>query len=190
MLLSLAAACDKVPLAGADRFGHHAFLPPRIRCRSTARLRSSRTSSRTGRPPTPPTTPGTGTPGTGTPGTGTPTPGAGTTTTTSNGAGTPVQNGTLVTFTTTIGRIEPSEARTSNGQVRREVHRRRAERHGHDYCVLRRRVGQARELRSVRRAWSASSSARARKRSGLAAAQPRSPRALRMCRAPVFPGSR
>lgn len=34
------------------------------------------------------------------------------------GAGTPVQNGTLVSFTTTIGRIEPSEARTQNGQVR------------------------------------------------------------------------
>src|SRR5262245_17225917 len=33
------------------------------------------------------------------------------------GAGTPVQNGTLVTFTTTIGRIEPSEARTHNGSV-------------------------------------------------------------------------
>jgi hypothetical protein len=30
---------------------------------------------------------------------------------------TPVQNGTLVTFTTTIGRIEPREARTNNGQV-------------------------------------------------------------------------
>jgi hypothetical protein len=29
-----------------------------------------------------------------------------------------VQNGTLVTFTTTIGRIEPAEARTQNGQVR------------------------------------------------------------------------
>ena len=34
------------------------------------------------------------------------------------GAGTPVQNGTLVSFTTTLGRIEPSEARTQNGQVR------------------------------------------------------------------------
>src|SRR5262245_38375031 len=33
------------------------------------------------------------------------------------GNGTPVQNGTLVTFTTTIGRIEPAEARTNNGQV-------------------------------------------------------------------------
>ena len=28
-----------------------------------------------------------------------------------------MQNGTLITFTTTIGRIEPSEARTHNGQV-------------------------------------------------------------------------
>src|SRR4029079_13474592 len=55
-------------------------------------------------------TPSTGTPGTATTG--------GTTTTTTAGAGTPVQNGTLVSFTTTIGRIEPSEARTSNGQVR------------------------------------------------------------------------
>jgi hypothetical protein len=34
------------------------------------------------------------------------------------GSGTPVHNGTLVTFTTTIGRIEPTEARTNNGQVR------------------------------------------------------------------------
>lgn len=33
------------------------------------------------------------------------------------GAGTPVQNGTLISFTTTVGRIEPSEARTHNGQV-------------------------------------------------------------------------
>ena len=43
--------------------------------------------------------------------------GTGTTTTSRTGAGTPVQNGTLVTFTTTVGRIEPSEARTHNGQV-------------------------------------------------------------------------
>lgn len=42
-------------------------------------------------------------------------PGGGGTTTT--GAGTPVQNGTLITFTTTVGRIEPAEARTHNGQV-------------------------------------------------------------------------
>jgi hypothetical protein len=31
--------------------------------------------------------------------------------------GTPVQNGTVVTFTTTLGRIEPPEARTTNGRV-------------------------------------------------------------------------
>ncbi len=53
--------------------------------------------------------------------TSTPTPpanGNGTSTTSSPGAGTPVQNGTLVSFTSTIGRVEPSEARTQNGQVR------------------------------------------------------------------------
>jgi len=38
-------------------------------------------------------------------------------TTTRSGGGTPVQNGTVVTFTTTVGRIEPSEARTNNGSV-------------------------------------------------------------------------
>lgn len=43
--------------------------------------------------------------------------GSGTGTGTRVGAGTPVQNGTLVSFTTTIGRIEPAEARTHNGQV-------------------------------------------------------------------------
>ena len=32
-------------------------------------------------------------------------------------AGTPVQNGTVVTFTSSLGTIEPREARTSNGQV-------------------------------------------------------------------------
>jgi hypothetical protein len=42
----------------------------------------------------------------------------GTTTTNQPGAGTPVHNGTVVSFTTTLGRIEPSEARTNNGQVR------------------------------------------------------------------------
>ena len=33
-------------------------------------------------------------------------------------SGTPVHNGTLVSFTSTIGRVEPAEARTENGQVR------------------------------------------------------------------------
>ncbi len=32
-------------------------------------------------------------------------------------AGTPVQNGTVVTFTSTLGTVEPREARTTNGQV-------------------------------------------------------------------------
>jgi hypothetical protein len=32
-------------------------------------------------------------------------------------SGTPVQNGTVVTFTTTLGRIDPAEARTNNGKV-------------------------------------------------------------------------
>jgi PKD repeat protein len=32
-------------------------------------------------------------------------------------AGTPVQNGTLVSFTTTVGHIDPSEAQTNNGKV-------------------------------------------------------------------------
>ena len=32
-------------------------------------------------------------------------------------SGTPVHNGTLVSFTTTLGRIEPAEARTTNGSV-------------------------------------------------------------------------
>ncbi len=32
-------------------------------------------------------------------------------------AGTPVQNGTVVSFTTTLGRIDPAEARTQNGKV-------------------------------------------------------------------------
>lgn len=43
--------------------------------------------------------------------------GAGGGTTTTSSAGTPVHNGTLVTFTTSLGRIEPAEARTSNGRV-------------------------------------------------------------------------
>jgi len=44
--------------------------------------------------------------------------GNGTGTTNTAGSGTPVHNGTLISFTTTIGRVEPAEARTQNGQVR------------------------------------------------------------------------
>lgn len=42
--------------------------------------------------------------------------GTGATTTTSTG-GQPVQNGTVISFTTTIGSIQPQEARTKDGQV-------------------------------------------------------------------------
>lgn len=38
-------------------------------------------------------------------------------TTVTPGAGTPVQNGTHVTFTTSLGRIEPGEAQTNNGKA-------------------------------------------------------------------------
>jgi hypothetical protein len=48
----------------------------------------------------------------------TPGTGNGTGSTSTPAAGTPVHNGTLVTFTSTIGRVEPREARTQNGQVR------------------------------------------------------------------------
>jgi hypothetical protein len=120
MLLSVVAACDKVPLVAPTGSVISIFATA-----NTVSLNSEieivANVIENGTTATTPTTPGTGTPGTGTPGTGTPgtgTPTPGTTTTTSTGAGTPVQNGTLVTFTTTIGRIEPSEARTSNGQVR------------------------------------------------------------------------
>lgn len=48
---------------------------------------------------------------------GTTSTGTGTGATTTPSAGTPVHNGTLVTFTTSLGRIEPAEARTTNGRV-------------------------------------------------------------------------
>jgi adhesin/invasin len=43
--------------------------------------------------------------------------GSGVTTTTTSTGGTAVQNGTLISFTTTIGSIQPQEARTHDGQV-------------------------------------------------------------------------
>lgn len=98
--LALVAGCDKVPLLAPT--GSVITL---LAATNTVSLNSEVTIIATvienGQAPA-----GTGT-GTGT----------GTTTTTRSGGGTPVQNGTLITFTTTIGRIEPSEARTHNGQV-------------------------------------------------------------------------
>ena len=107
--LSLTSACDKVPLVAPSGsvislFAAANTVPLNGDIEIVANVIENGTTQTT-----PTTTPGTGTTGTGT---------TGTTTTTSAGAGTPVQNGTLVSFTTTIGHIEPSEARTSNGQVR------------------------------------------------------------------------
>src|SRR4051794_17122226 len=105
--LSLASACDKVPLVAPSGsvitlFAAANSVPLNGDVEIVANVIENGTAQSA------PSTPGTGT-------TGTPT--TGTTSTTSAGAGTPVQNGTVVSFTTTIGRIEPSEARTSNGQV-------------------------------------------------------------------------
>jgi hypothetical protein len=99
--LSLVSACDKVPLLAPS--GTVITLFP---ANNTVALNGTveiiATVIENGTTSTP-TTPGNG---------GTTTPAS------TPGAGTPVQNGTLVSFTTTIGRIEPSEARTQNGQVR------------------------------------------------------------------------
>ena len=108
--VSLTIACDKVPLLAPSGsvislFAAANTVPLNGDVEIVANVIENGTTQ------TPATTPGTGTPGTGTAGTGT-------TSTTSAGAGTPVQNGTLVSFTTTIGHIEPSDARTNNGQVR------------------------------------------------------------------------
>jgi PKD repeat protein len=110
--LSLAAGCDKVPLLAPSGtvitlFPTATSVPANGSTEIVATVIENGTTS------TPPATPPAGNGNGTTPGT---TPG--TTTTSSPGAGTPVQNGTLVSFTTTIGRIEPSEARTHNGQVK------------------------------------------------------------------------
>ena len=99
--VALVSACDKVPLlapAGTviTIFPANTTVPLNGEVEIVATVIENGTVSTT--------TPGTGT---------------GTATTTTNkGAGTPVQNGTLVSFTTTIGHIEPREARTNNGEVR------------------------------------------------------------------------
>jgi len=97
--LSLAAACDKVPLLAPTGSVITIFpAAPSVGVNGSVDIVA--TVIENGVTATPPAT------------------GGGTTTTGQAGAGTPVQNGTLVTFTTTLGRIEPSEARTRNGQVR------------------------------------------------------------------------
>jgi Big-like domain-containing protein/PKD domain-containing protein len=100
--LSVSSACDKVPLLAPTGtvitlFASSSTVPASGEIEIIATLIENGTAA----------APSTGTGGTTT-----------TTTSTSNkGSGTPVQNGTLVSFTTTIGRIEPREARTQNGEV-------------------------------------------------------------------------
>jgi Big-like domain-containing protein/PKD domain-containing protein len=101
--LSLALACDKVPLLAPtgsviSLFATANTVPLNSEIEIVANVIENGVTSG-----------GTTTPGT---------PGTSPSSTTTPGAGTPVQNGTVVSFTTTIGRIEPSEARTSNGTVR------------------------------------------------------------------------
>ncbi len=105
--LSVTLGCDKVPLTAPSGsvislFAAANTVPLNSDIEIVATVIENGTTA---------TTPTTTTPGNGQT---TTTP----TSTTNPGAGTPVQNGTLVSFTTTIGHIEPSEARTSNGQVR------------------------------------------------------------------------
>lgn len=100
--LVAAAGCDKVPLTAPTGsvitlFAANSTVPLNGEVEIVATVIENGTTTSGGS--------GTGT-------------GTGTTTTTSAGAGTPVQNGTLVSFTTTLGTIEPAEARTNNGQVR------------------------------------------------------------------------
>jgi hypothetical protein len=104
------SACDKVPLLAPggtviSLFATSSTVPLNGEIEIVATAIENGTTATTP-PPTTPTTPGTPTTPT--------TP----TTTSSSGAGTPVQNGTVITFTTTLGRIEPVDARTHNGQVR------------------------------------------------------------------------
>jgi hypothetical protein len=107
-LISLLSACDKMPLLAPSGtvitiFPTSTTVPLNGEVEIIATVIENGTTATA---PTPPTNGGNTTP-------------PPTTTGTSNtGAGTPVQNGTLVSFTTTIGRIEPREARTQNGEVR------------------------------------------------------------------------
>jgi hypothetical protein len=109
--LSLAAACDKVPLLAPSGTVITLFPTANV-VPVNGSIEIIATVIENGSTSTPPATPPPGN------GDGTTTPPPGTTTTNSPGAGTPVHNGTVVTFTTTLGRIEPTEARTQNGQVR------------------------------------------------------------------------
>ncbi len=110
VVVALSAACDKVPLL-APTGTVITLFPAATTVPINGEIEIVATVIENGVASAPSTTGGGGT----TTGTPTATP---TTTTSTAGAGTPVQNGTVVSFTTTIGRIEPREARTNNGEVR------------------------------------------------------------------------
>ena len=112
-LLLLAGACDKVPLL-APTGSVISLFPAATSVPLNGTVEIVVTVIENGVAATT-STGGSTTPTTG--GTTTTTPAA-TTTSTRAGAGTPVQNGTLVSFTSTLGTIEPREARTQNGEVR------------------------------------------------------------------------
>lgn len=104
-------SCDKLPLLAPQGtvislFSNSLVLPLNGSVQITATAIEAGAGAPT-TPTPPPTTPGTpGTPTT----PAAPSPGV-------PGTGTPVHNGTVITFTTTLGRLEPAEARTHNGQA-------------------------------------------------------------------------
>jgi hypothetical protein len=109
--LAFVSACDKVPLLAPTGSVITLFATSdTVPINGEIEIIATVIENGAAAPPTTPTTPTT--PGQ------TPTTPTTPTTSTRAGAGTPVQNGTLVSFTTTIGRIEPREARTHNGEVR------------------------------------------------------------------------
>lgn len=108
--IAFAPACDKVPLLAPGGTVITMF-PTSTTVALNGEIEIVATAIENGTATTPPTNGGGTPPANG----GTPTT---PTTTSTTGAGTPVHNGTVITFTTTIGRIEPAEARTNNGQVR------------------------------------------------------------------------
>src|SRR5262245_55072890 len=108
--LQFSSACDKVPLL-APTGTVITLFPAATTVPIDGQVEIVATVIENGTTTAPPPTGATG--GTGASGGGSTTP----TTSSSSGAGTPVQNGTVVSFTTTLGRIEPNEARTTNGQV-------------------------------------------------------------------------
>lgn len=103
VVFPLVSACDKVPLL-APSGSVITLFPSANFVASNGEIEIVATVIEQGTAPSTPSTPGS--------------PGAPPTTTSTTGAGTPVHNGTVVTFTTNLGRVEPREARTNNGQVR------------------------------------------------------------------------